>query len=81
MGGSLATGNMSGFSVDAVWMFLKWVYVLSFSIYVVFALVVVAQVRQMIAAFNGQIDSVLKLVAWLHFLLAVSALLMAIIIL
>ena len=71
----------NGFSLITVWAVLKWMYVLGFSLYVVFALVVVAQVNQMIAAFNGQIDRLLKLVAWLHLMLAVAALIAAIVIL
>jgi hypothetical protein len=68
-------------SVDSIWVFLKWVYVLVFSLYVAFAVVVLTQIRQMLAALNGQLDNTIRMIGVVHLLVAVGALLVAIVVL
>ena len=68
-------------TVDSFWVFLKWVYVMVFGVYLAFAVVVLAQVRQMLAALNGQMDAVIMLIAWVHLLVAIGALLLSIVVL
>lgn len=66
---------------ETVWSVLKWVYVLAFGIYSLFALVIVAQVKQMVMALSGGFDKGLWLVALGHLGLAIFCLIMALVIL
>jgi hypothetical protein len=72
---------MNGLNVESFWAALKWVYVLGFSVYVVFALVVLTQVKQMLSTLRDRFDSVLLMVAMIHLVVAIGALLLAIMIL
>lgn len=72
---------MESLSIESLWGALKWGYVLAFSMYVAFSLVVMAQVRQMIMAFKGPFNGTVRLLGFVHFLVAVGALVLAIMIL
>jgi hypothetical protein len=69
------------FTLDTFWLLLKLMYLIAFGIYVVFALVVVSQVRQMTQTLNGSLDLPLKLLSWIHFGVAIGALLLAFVVL
>jgi hypothetical protein len=59
----------------------KWGYVFLFAIYLVFSLVVLSQIRQMLASLNGQLDRAILLLGLLQVGLALAALILAIVIL
>ena len=69
------------YQAEAGWMILKWVYVFMFALYLVFALVVFTQIRQMSGALNGKLDRFIKLVGVVFVGIAVAALVLAIVIL
>lgn len=72
---------MDSLTIDSLWRVLKWGYVLAFTMYVAFSLVVMAQVRQMLSAFKAQLNGAIRFVSLIHFFVAVGALLVAIVIL
>ena len=69
-------GNLT---IDSVWVGLKWMYLLAMGIYGVFALLVIRQTQLMTKALNGNLDLPIKLVAWVHFGLAVGVWLVALV--
>lgn len=71
-------GFLSGISI---WTLVKILFCFAFFIYLVFAFVVVRQVSLMIEALRGQLESFLKIVSWVHFLVAVFLFLFALILL
>jgi len=75
------TPFVENLSVDSIWVVLKWLYVLGFMLYTIFALVVVSQVRQMTHTLNGSIDSMISLLAFVHLMVAIGALFLAFVIL
>jgi len=57
---------------------LKWVYVAALGIYLAFALIVVRQVGLMGKTLDGAgLNTVVQVVAWIHFLASVAVLLLA----
>lgn len=68
-------------TVTSFWMVLKWVYVFALGMFVVFAVVVVSQVKQMLRALYGGFDRGMKLIAWGYLGLTVLSLLLAIVVL
>ena len=62
------------------WMALKVAYVVAFGLYVSFSVVIVSQVRQMTKTLSGGVEKQAVVVAWLHFLLALLALIWAIVV-
>ncbi len=69
------------FDVAILWEVVKWFYVLGLLIYVVFASVMVKQVRQMVKTVDGDFANPLKLAAYIHFGIAVAVLFLGIIVL
>jgi hypothetical protein len=67
--------------LESLWVALKWAYVIGFSLYAAFSVVVMAQVKQMISAFKGPFDAAIKLIAIVHVFVALGALLLAIVVL
>ena len=65
----------------SIWDVLKWFYVMAFGLYLLFALVVLAQIRQMVSTLHGQLDRGLQLIGLIHLGVAVAALLAAIMVL
>ena len=68
-------------SIETVWVGLKLVYLVLFGLYLAFAIVVVAQVKQMLMALSGGFDRGLKFLAWGHLALAAGAFILALVIL
>jgi hypothetical protein len=66
---------------DYFWQGLKWMYLLAFAVYVGFAIIVLAQIRQMVRALSGGFDRSIKLIGWLHLAAAGLAFILAIVIL
>lgn len=69
------------FTIENVWLALKLGYILAFLVYMVFAVVVVTQIRLMVNTLHCQMDGLIKTVGWLHLAVAILALLAAILIL
>jgi hypothetical protein len=74
-------GMSSAFGGITIWEVLKWFYVLAFGLYVLFAIVVIAQIRQMVRVLHWQSDQRLVKMGLIHLGVAVAALLAAIVIL
>lgn len=72
---------LANFNLDTVWTLLKWVYVFVFGLYIIFALVVYSQIKQMVTTLKGQLDGPIKLVGMIHLLVSVGIFLLAIVIL
>ena len=58
---SLASAAIDG------WFFVKLLFLLGFLLYIAFAVVVVRQVNLMIQTLDGVLNLPLKLIAWVHF--------------
>ncbi len=67
--------------MNILWGALKSLYLLGGGVYVVFAIVVMSQVRSMTETLNGSLDSLIKLIAFVHLLVAVGALILAFVVL
>ena len=74
---TLVLPNM-GLDVSVVWVILKWAGVLVSGLWVGFGVVLLSQVRQMVATVKRSFNTVIIAVAWGYFGLTVLALLMAI---
>lgn len=72
---------MDYFTADTLWLILKWIYVFVFGLYVIFALVVYSQIKQMVSTLKGQLDVAIKFVGFVHLLVALGVLLLALVIL
>jgi hypothetical protein len=68
------------FNLD-LWLLVKLAYILAALIYLVFAVVVIRQVGLMARTLYRLWDQPLKLIAWIHFILALLAVVMALLIL
>ena len=69
-------------SMESVfWGGLKWLYLLAFFLYLLFALIVVRQVDMMTRAFQTSAEGLLKIFSYLHFGFAVVVLVVAILVL
>lgn len=63
------------------WIFLKILFLMAFFIYVAFAVIVVRQVKLMSQTLNGVLDFHLKIIAWIHLLVAMITFVLALVIL
>ncbi|PIU02116.1 hypothetical protein COT66_01890 [Candidatus Shapirobacteria bacterium CG09_land_8_20_14_0_10_49_15] len=63
------------------WIFLKILFLMGFFIYLAFAVIVVRQVKLMSQTLNGILDLPLKMIAWIHLLVAIGVFLLALIVL
>lgn len=63
------------------WIFLKILFLMGFFIYLAFAIIVVRQVKLMNQTLNGILDLPLRMIAWIHLLVAIGAFLLALIVL
>lgn len=74
---------LNAFSLD-VGLFsslVKGIYILGLLTYLIFSLLVIKQVRQMVTTVNGVLTEPLKLISYLHFLVALGVFCLAIIVL
>ena len=72
---------MDFYSVDFIWTIVKWAYVFAAGIYVIFSLVVMAQLKSMTSTLNGALDLPLKVIGWVHMLVALGVFMAAIVLL
>lgn len=72
---------LTTFNPGIIWVGLKGFYVLAFAVYAVFALIVLLQIRQMLTALSGGFDAGIKLIGWLHLMVALGALVLAVVVL
>lgn len=63
------------------WILLKGLFLVAFLLYIAFAVIVVRQVKLMSQTLNGVLNLPLKLIAWVHLLVALIAFVLALIIL
>lgn len=66
---------------NAFWGGVKWLYLLAFFLYVLFALIVIRQVDMMTRTFQTSAESILKVFSYIHFAVAVGILVIAVMIL
>ena len=81
MNGVIAPDIIGLFSSETLWLVVKLAFLLAFGIYILFAIVVLVQIRQMIDTLNGQLDNFLKSIGLLHLLIAIGSFLLALVIL
>jgi hypothetical protein len=72
---------LAQFEPSMLWVGLKWLYLIAFGVYVIFAVIVLTQINQMVRALSGGFDSSIKLIGWVHVLVAVAAFFLAVVIL
>ena len=72
---------VSFFTNIPVWAIVKVFFIIALLIYLIFAAVVVRQAQLMIQVISGQLNWVIKIIAWLHFFFAVFVILLALAIL
>jgi hypothetical protein len=65
----------------SVWTVGKIAILFALSIYILFAVIVVRQVKLMGQTLNGHLNFIIKLVGWIHLLVAIAAFLLALFIL
>ena len=63
------------------WILLKFLFLIAFLLYIAFAVIVIRQVKLMGQTLNGALNLPLKLIAWVHFLVAVSVFVLALVVL
>ena len=63
------------------WVLVKILFLIGFFIYVAFALIVVRQVKLMSQTLNGFLDLPLRMMSWIHFLVAMAVFVLALVIL
>jgi len=59
------------------WIILKILFLAALFIYVAFAVIVVRQVKLMSQTLNGVLDLPLRLISWIHLLVAITVFLLA----
>jgi hypothetical protein len=69
------------FSGTGIWTIAKILVIIGLVIYLIFALVVVKQVKMMTKVISGDLDLLIKLISWVHFLVTIFTIFLAIIIL
>ncbi len=69
------------FSMNSVWVVTKVFYLIAFLVYIVFAVVIVSQVKQMANTIVTGFEKPLALLSWLHLGGAILALVWALVIL
>ena len=67
--------------VEGVWSIAKLFVLFALLLYLAFAVVVVREVKLMTRTVTGKLDSVIHLVSWVHFALAVGLFLLALMVL
>jgi hypothetical protein len=72
---------LAQFKSSMVWEGLKWLYYLAFGVYLIFAVIVLTQIRQMVRALSGGFGQSIKLLGWLHLGVALLAFFMSIVLL
>jgi len=72
---------ISTLTMDSVWTLVKIIYLLAFFLYVLFAIVVVSQVKQMERTLIGGFEKVLLVIGWTHLGVAILALILAFVVL
>lgn len=63
------------------WVFVKILFLIGFSIYLAFAIIVVRQVNLMTRTLDSEFEAPLKLIAWVHLLASFGVFLLAVLIL
>jgi len=63
------------------WILVKLLFLIGLLIYLAFAVIVVRQVNLMIRALNGELETSLRLISWLHLIVAIGVFLLAVVIL
>lgn len=65
----------------SIWTVARWAVLFALFVYFLFAIVVVRQVYLMTQVVSGRIDWLIKIIAWLHLLLAAGVIILAFLIL
>lgn len=65
----------------SIWGVAKLLVLVALGIYLVFAVVVVRQVYAMVKVVSSELDSVIKIIAWLHLILALLVVFLAVVVL
>lgn len=66
--------SIIGFSI---WGVAKFLIILALIIYLIFAFVVVKQIKMMTKVVSGELDFPIKILGWLHFLFAICIIFLA----
>jgi hypothetical protein len=72
---------MNNFLNINIWFWVKWIYLFTLGLYIVFAIVMVRQVCLMTQALNEKISAVLRVISWFHLILAAIVFLLALFVL
>lgn len=64
-----------------VWAIVKVFFIIALLIYLIFASVVVRQAQLMTQVISGQLNWIIKIIAWLHFFFALFVIFLAVVIL
>jgi len=65
----------------SLWFFIKLLFLIGLLIYLAFAVIVVRQVSLMTRALNVELETSLKLISWVHLVVAIGVFLLAVVIL
>lgn len=69
------------FTSMSMWIVVKWMFVAGLLMYSLFALVIIKQVGVMADTFEDEANGVVRMFAWIHFLIAVALTVTAVVIL
>jgi hypothetical protein len=61
----------------SVWELARWLVLFALFVYFLFAMIVVRQVYLMTEVVSGKIDWLIKIIAWLHLVLAIGIIFLA----
>jgi hypothetical protein len=73
--------DLTTFANGSIWLLVKAAFLLGILIYIVFAVIVVRQVKIMMEALDVGFEKVIRLLAYLHLLGSIASFLLALIIL
>ena len=74
--------NLSASSFDSViWVFIKILFVIGFALYLAFAVIVIRQVKIMGEVIEGLFTWPLRVLSWIHLLVAIFIFLLSLILL
>jgi hypothetical protein len=71
----------SNLTMDNFWRLLKIVYLVAFGLYMIFSLVVMAQVKQMTKTVAGGMNAYIRLLSQIHLMVSIGAFVIGLLIL
>ena len=75
------TDPLTSLPVINVWLVVKYLYLFVIAMYIIFAVIMVRQIHLMTSTLNGNFDFSIKVIGYVHFLLAIFVFFLALVVL